>query len=144
MTPLVAWAEPIGRGAQDVRVLPRCTDPAVCPASWAAGRRDVVAALSVVAGELTIYDDETHSTAVFRTDDRDSNPDPLKQPTGAPLLGHQPYGLAVDPDVVGTRARVWVGSYGDGFVTPIEVPLDAPDHAAFEGGTPHRISRATP
>jgi hypothetical protein len=139
VTPQVAWTEPtrIGRGAQEIRVLPRCTDP-VCDPSWSAvgptRRRDVVAALSVDEGELTIYDDETHSVAVFRTNDL----------TGAPFLGHQPYGLAVDPEVVGTRARVWVGSYGDGFLTPIEVPLDAPDRAAYEGGTQHRISGATP
>jgi hypothetical protein len=136
VTPQVVWSEPIGRGAQELRVLPRCTDTSVCPASWAAGRRDVVAALSVDAGELTIYDDETHSVAVFRTDDL----------TGAPFLGHQPYGLAVDPENAGTRARVWVGSHGDGFVTPIEVPLDAPDHAAYEGAgaTQRKISGATP
>jgi hypothetical protein len=137
ITPQVVWIEPIGRGAQDIRVLPRCTDP-VCPPNWTATdatrRRDVVAAVSVDAGELTIFDDETHSVAVFRTDDL----------TGAPVLGHQPFGLAVDPEVVGTRSRVWVGSYGDGFVTPIEVPLDAPDHASYEGGTQTRISGAMP
>jgi hypothetical protein len=141
VTPQVVWTEPIGRGAQDIRVLPRCTGGG-CPASWTSTlpdrRRDVVAALSVDSGQLTIYDDETHSTAVFGTDnDR-------KGATGAPILGHQPYGLAVDPVAVGTRARVWIGSYGDGFVTPIEVPLDAPDHAGFEGGAQHKISGATP
>ena len=108
--PQVAWTVPIGKGAQDVRVLPRS-------AAWAAGRRDVVPAVSVDEGLLTIYDDETGSVATFRQD----------QATGAPVLGHQPFGLAVDPEPAGTTARLWIGSYRDGFVTPIDVALDAPE-----------------
>jgi hypothetical protein len=118
---------PIGRGAQDVRVLPpRGLD-----------RRDVVAALAVDAGELWIYDDETGRLARFGRNVE----------TGAPQLGHQPYGLAVvDPELVATTARLYVGSFAESFVSPVNVPLDTPD-AAFvpttTAGLPYRISGAT-
>ena len=113
----------LGRGAQDVRVLPRRD-----------GKRDLVAALCVDAGELWIYDDETGAVHSFG---RDAN--------GVPLLGHQPYGLAVDPEGIGT-ARVYVGSFGESFVTPVDVPRDAPWNAAIvtSGGAPRRITGGTP
>jgi hypothetical protein len=114
----------IGRGAQDVRVLPQRP-----------GQRDLVAALCVDAGQLWIYDDDTGHRHPFGL-----NPD-----TGAPVLGSQPYGLAVDPEAIGT-ARVYVGSFGESFVTPVEVPLDAPWDAAIvtTGGAPRRITGGTP
>jgi hypothetical protein len=125
--PRVVWTWPIGRGAQEVRVLPP-----------RAGRRDVVAALSVSDGVLWIYDDETRSVAAFGREAA------APGATGAPVLGHDPFGLAVDPAPVGSAARVWVGSYRDGFVTPVDVPLDAPDQASFAGGAPVRITGGTP
>jgi hypothetical protein len=114
---------PIGRGAQDVRVLPA-----------RAGKRDVVAALAVDEGELWIYDDDTGSLARFGRN----------AATGAPELGHQPYGLAVDAELVGTMARLYVGSFAESFVTPIDVPLDTPDQPVFAGGTQRKISGGTP
>jgi hypothetical protein len=63
--------------------------------------------------------------------------------TGVPLLGHQPFGLAVDPDAVGT-ARLWVGSFGESYVTPIDVPLAAPENADFAGGSQRKITGGTP
>lgn len=98
----VANDEDIGRGAQEVRVLP----------PRAGGKRDLVVALTVDEGELVIYDDD--SLALHRFG---------RGATGAPVLGHEPFGLAVDPDAVGT-ATVYVGSYRDSHVTPIEVPLE--------------------
>ncbi len=115
---------PIGRGAQDVRVLPpRGLD-----------RRDVVVALAVDDGELWIYDDDTGSLARFGRN----------AATGAPELGHQPYGLAVDAELVGTVARLYVGSFAESFVTPIDVPLATPDQPVFAGGTQRKISGGTP
>jgi hypothetical protein len=117
----------VGRGAQDVRVLP----------SRGPGRGDLVAALAVDDGSLSIYDDETQSVARFgRRDDLG----------GLPLLGQDPFGLAVDPVAAGTVARVYVGSFRDSFITPVEVRLDVgidvPDAvsvvttARFTGATP--------
>ena len=115
--PDVVWTVLIGHGAADVRVLP--PQP---------GRGDVVVATSVDEGVLTVYDDDTRSVATFR----------LNQATGASILGHQPFGLAVDPGtfdpgIAGAVARVWVASFGDSFVTPIDVPLAAPDDPYFAG-----------
>ena len=125
----------LGRGLQDVRVLPARVDGLGNP------RRDVVAAYAVDEGILWIYDDETFALRAIGRD----------LLTGAPVVGHQPAGLAVDPEPIGTRARVWVGSYGDSFVTPIDVPLDdpfdagwAPWVAPLPGGTPHKITGAMP
>jgi hypothetical protein len=98
------------------------------------GNADVVAVLAVDEGELLIYDDETRSVHTFTRSDA----------TGAPELGHQPYGLAWDPALVGTMARLYVGSFAESFVTPIDVPLDAPDQPVFAGGTQHKISGGTP
>jgi hypothetical protein len=120
----------IGLAASDVRVLPA-----------RAGKRDVVAALATGDGTLWIYDDDTDALAVVATDPG----------TGAPLLGHEPFGLAVDPQVHdggldGLVARVYVGSFADSFVTPVDVPLDAPERAAVvsPGGAIRRISGGTP
>lgn len=132
--PQVVWTVPIGLGAQDVKVLPRLP-------GWPASRRDAVAALSVSEGALWIYDDETHAVAVFRTC---SAPGVCDEVSGAPVLGHQPFGLAVDPVVAGSTARVWVGSYQDGFVTPIDATLDPELTVTFAGGSHHQITGATP
>ncbi len=121
----------IGHGAQDVRVLP-----------LRAGRRDVVAALAVDDGDVWIYDDETRSLAVFGRCATVSSSCPVA--TGAPELGHSPYGLAVDPELVGTMARLYVGSFAESFITPIDVPLDAPEAAVFSGGTQRKITGGTP
>ncbi len=117
---------PIGKGAQDVRVL-----PARQPLGT---RRDVVAALAIDDGEVWIYDDEALSLAPFLR----------SGVTGAPELGHQPYGLAADPELVGTMARLYVSSFSESFITPIDVPLDAPDQAHFSGGAQRKITGGTP
>jgi len=112
---------PIGYGAEEVRVLPE-----------RAGKRDVVVALAQDDGVLWVYDDETgERVAVSRS--------PV---TGAPLVGRTPGGLAVDPlRLAGNVVRVYVGSFQESFVTPIDVPLDAPETAAIvtSGGEIRRI-----
>lgn len=105
---------PIGYGAADVRVLPP-----------RAGKRDVVVALAADDGLLWIYDDDTgRRTSIAR--------DPT---TGAPLVGHGPSGIAVDPvtraGTTGEVARVFVASFRENFVTPIDVPLGAPEDACL-------------
>jgi hypothetical protein len=113
----------LGRGLQDVRVFPARS-----------GKRDVVATVAVDDDIVWIFDDETQELVSFLRD-------PI---TGAPELGHQPSGLAVDSDATGTTARLWVGSYLDDFVTPIDVTLDPVFGATFAGGFPHRITGGTP
>jgi hypothetical protein len=132
--PQVISAWPIGTGAQDIRVLPRLP-------GWAPARRDVVAVLTVDEGALWIYDDETHSLQAFRQCSTAGVCEPV---TGGPILGHEPFGLAVDPDFAGSVARLWVGSYAQSFVTPIDVTLDPEVLATFAGGFHHRITGPTP
>lgn len=115
-------SEPIGHGAQDVRVLP----------SRGPGRGDVVVALAVDDGSLWIYDDETHSIARFGR---------LDALGGRPELGNEPFGLAVDPEAT-TTARVYVGSFRDSYITPVDVPLETPDAAVIVSTV--RITGRTP
>jgi hypothetical protein len=124
----------IPRGPQTVQVLPRGS-------SWPAGRRDVVAVLSTAEGALTIYDDETGAVSLFRTDEVST---PGHVATGAPILGLEPYGLAVDPQTSGTTARVWVASYRESFVTPIDVTLQPELAATFAGSRQLKIAGTTP
>jgi hypothetical protein len=118
-------------GAMGIQLLPR-------PAGWSAARRDVVAVASVDAGLLTLYDDETGSVDTFGIDASGA------AATGAPILGHQPFGLAVDPDLAGSTARLWVGSFADSFVTPIDVTLglDPALAATFAGDRQLKITGA--
>jgi hypothetical protein len=117
---------PIGYGAADVRVLPQRLDAGGAP------RPDVVAALAADDGVVWIYDDE--SGAAFPIG-RDPG-------TGAPRVGHTPYGLAVAPEVLAGKpvptARVYVGSFEESFVTAIDVPLDNPESIAANPGAAMR------
>lgn len=130
----------LGTGAAEVRVLP---SRARADGSL---KRDVVAALDGTA--LTIYDDETGDVRVFGVDPA----------TGAPVLGRFPWGIAVDaqPDGAGCTppvpanggcvARLYVGSFQESFVTPIDVPLDDPASACIvsTAGTCLGASASTP
>lgn len=131
VAPRIATLYDVPLGARDVRILPR-------PAGWIAARRDVVAVVSTDAGALTVVDDETGAVNVFGRDATGA------AATGAPLLGHQVYGLGVDPEVDGSVAHLWVGSFGDGYVTPIDVTLDPALAATFAGGSHIKITGATP
>ncbi len=123
---------PIGSGAAYVRVLPARP-----------GKRDVVAAITVNDGSVWIYDDETGTRVAFNRDLLGSpalGGQPAQPATGAPLVGSGPFGLAVDPaplpgSVTASTpsgvARVYVGSFRDHWVTPIDVPLDAPGDACI-------------
>jgi hypothetical protein len=119
----------IGRGAQDVRVLPRGT-----------GLHDVVVAVASDDGVLWLYEDVTRARRAF----------PRDPGTGDPALGDAPSGIAVDPDAT-TTARVYVAAYRSNFVTPVIVPLDSasPVDAAFiptvaPEGKPRKITGGTP
>jgi hypothetical protein len=131
VTPVIDTIYLVPAGAQGVQVLPRLP-------GWAPTRRDVVAVVSVDVGSLTIIDDETSAVDTFGLDA--SGP----EATGGPLLGHQAYGLAVDPVVAGSTAHLWVGSFKDGYVTPIEVTLDPVLAATFAGGRQLKITGGTP
>lgn len=109
--------QPIGFGAGALALLP-----------GRPGLRDIVAVLAQDDGVLWLYDDETDALVqVGRV-----------PATGHPLLGAAPVGLAVDPVAPAGVARVYVGSFQEGFVTPIDVPLADIDGVAvlprFGGG----------
>jgi len=126
VTPVIVRSFEIGNGAGKVRVLPPRP-----------GKRDVVAALAADDGVLWIYDDETGDRTALGRD----------AVTGAPAVGHQAFGLAVDSVTFpGNVARVYVGSFQDGYVTPVDVPLDAPWTASIpqSGGANRRITGGTP
>ncbi|HEY6002716.1 MAG TPA: hypothetical protein VIV57_07560 [Anaeromyxobacter sp.] len=107
-----------------------------------AGKRDVVAALTVDDPALLLFDDDNDASVVIG---RDIVSTPSHVATGHPWLGTQTFGLAVDPVATGGVARVYVGSFQESYVTPIDVPLDdiegtaVPPAAGFArimGGTP--------
>lgn len=111
---------PIGRGAGEIRVLPARP-----------GMRDVVAALATDDGELWLYDDETFAVRVFGRNGS----------TGAPVLGHLPYSIAIDPTIrtdpitLAEEVRIYATSFQESFVTPIDVPLDDPEGACMLDAT---------
>lgn len=82
------------------------------------GMRDVVAALTVDDPALLLFDDDNDASVVIARDVVGTNA------TGHPWLGGSPFGLAVDPVPAAGMARVYVSSFGDNYVTPIDVPLD--------------------
>jgi hypothetical protein len=107
----------MGMTAGELLVLPRT------------GRPDLVVATALEDDLVWVYDDETGTMAkVFG---RDVN-------TGVPELGHYPAGLAAQALPDGLTTRVFVSSYHDGWVSAIDVPLDAPETAyvVHEGGDP--------
>jgi hypothetical protein len=106
------------------------------------GKRDVVAALTVDDPGLLLFDDDNDATVLIS---RDIVSSPNHVATGHPWLGAQPFGLAVDPVSAAGVARLYVGSFTESYVTPIDVPLDdiegtaVPPAAGFQrimGGTP--------
>lgn len=88
-----------------------------------AGRRDVLAALTIDDPLLMIFDDDTGASVVIGRDDL-YDPVTNPAPTGHPWIGAAPFGLAVDPvPTAGGDAHVYVGSFQENFVTQIDVPL---------------------
>ncbi|WP_242345151.1 YncE family protein [Anaeromyxobacter terrae] len=108
LQPRLAGVFDVGLGANEVKVLPARP-----------GKGDLVAVTASDDGLLWIYDDDQGS--LVRVFGRDPH-------TGIPLFGRQPFGLAARDD--GASARLFVSSFKDGFVTPVDVPLDAPWSAA--------------
>jgi hypothetical protein len=102
---------PLDRGATEVRVLPR------------AGRRDLVVTTSTDDSTVTLYDDELGLVArTFAVcgipGATDAAPAPCQ--AGAPSVGTQPFGLAVEPLASGL-ARIYVGSFDRGFVNVLQL-----------------------
>jgi hypothetical protein len=112
---------PLDRGPAEVKVIPR------------AGQRDLVAVTSSDDSALTLYDDQVGEIArVFGL--CGSEPDNANAPqpcdTGEPLLGKQPFGLAVQPGVPdATHARLFVGSFDQSWVNVIDIDPSQPQAA---------------
>lgn len=111
---------PLGLGASQVRVLP------VRP-----GLRDLVAVTSTSDGVLSIYDDEAGTVVkVFALAQEPAGPgNPGGVPLGTPLVGKQPFGLAVE-------ARdgldwIYVSAFGSGSVTAVALDPSSPWDASI-------------
>lgn len=105
-------AVPLGLGPGSLLVVPR------------AGRGDLVVVADTSGNDVFVYDDD--AGAVVRAFGRDETPG--SRFAGRPIAGRQPFGLAAEP-VPGTGQRIYVGSFGEGIVTVIDLDPDAP-HAA--------------
>jgi hypothetical protein len=104
---------PLDRGATEVRVVPR------------AGLPDLVAVTSTDDSTLTLYDDQSGSIAkvfeVCSATAASQTPDaPPPCDLGKPLLGKQPFGLAVE-QIDGGLARLYVGSFDRSWVNVITI-----------------------
>ena len=112
---------PLAIGPAQVRVLP--VRPAL---AGGAPRRDIVVVTSSTDGVVTVYDDD--EGLVARSIHLDAR-------TGAPQAGREPFGLAIDPKLGGTVAapvaRVYVASYLQSVVSPLDVPLLEPSQSHF-------------
>jgi len=112
---------PLGLGASQVRVLaPR------------PGLRDLVAITSTTEGLLTIYDDEAGAIAkVFALAQTGQGPEnPGGAPLGTPLVGRQPFGIAVDAH--DGRDWIYVGAFESAVVTAVSLDPADPSGARVE------------
>ncbi len=112
---------PLGLGATQLRVLPP-----------RAGKRDLVAVTSLAEGLLTIYDDDAGAVAkVFAINDGATSPDAIASamPVGAPLMGRQPFGLAVEQR--GGLDWIYVGSFLSNRVQVVSLDPDTPSGATI-------------
>jgi hypothetical protein len=124
-------------GGGQVRVLPQRRNP-----DGTQAKRDIVAVTCDYQGALLLYDDEKQ--AVVRYVGLDAS-------TGRPVLGRQPFGLAVEPIDPARRTtpvdwpdyspspcgtgrpcnRIYVGSFLDYWVNILELDPDEPQNAAL-------------
>ncbi len=105
-----------------LRVIPTCPGSGqvrILPAR--PGMLALVALTCDQEGTLLIYDDEARTIAARIA---------LDPGSGRPLLGRQPFGLAVE-DRGGGRARLYAASFGQSWVNVIEVDTVTPGDAAM-------------
>ncbi len=118
---------PIDRGASEIRIVPRL-DPTTGLQKVVAGNRlrDLVAVTCTDDNTVALYDDDTG--AVSKVFDIcggiPGETEPLPCALGDPLMGKQPFGLAVEKLANG-HARLYVGSFDRSWVNVIEIdPLN--------------------
>ncbi len=118
---------PLDKGATEVRVIPR--PPA---AAGAEQPRDLVAVTSGDDATVTIYDDQAGAIVkVFATcgvGPAGASGAPTPCDPGNPLLGRQPFGLAVEPRANGLQ-RLYVGSFDRSWVNVIDLDPARPESA---------------
>jgi molybdopterin/thiamine biosynthesis adenylyltransferase len=107
---------PTCSGVGEVRVLPRPSPPGPSPL------RDLVALTCAEEGTLLLYDDEVGAVVARIA---------LDPSTGRPRLGGRPFGMAVEErdqctGFPGTCTRLYVASFGGGFVNLLELDKWAP------------------
>jgi len=118
----------LGRGPAQVRAIGRL------------GKRDLVAVTTSIDSTLTLYDDQIQRVVKV------IGVDPSPAGTGAPLLGKQAYGLAVEsPYLLSAAApqaiRIFVASFADGWVSVVQIddpsrPEEARIVRQFGAGAP--------
>ena len=118
---------PIDRGASEIRVVPRTPPPGQT-------LRDLVAVTCTDDNTVVLYDDDTG--VVSKVFDICTTTDTAPAPCvpGDPLMGKQPFGLAVEPLATTGNARLYVGSFDRSWVNVIEIdplnPAAGPVHDA--------------
>jgi len=125
-----------GPAARVLRVVPLDRGPTEVKVIHRDGQRDLVAITSTDDAALTLYDDEVGEIArVFGLFGRcDSESDNANAPPpcdpGKPLLGKQPFGLAVQPlTPTASQARLFVGSFDRSWVNVIDIDPSRPQAA---------------
>lgn len=116
---------PVGTGPVKVVVLPKIPSRA--------GLRDVVGVLVADDALLWLVDDETGARVSIGRD-----------ASGHPKLGSAPATLAVDPSPLGSLAHLYVSSFGESFVTQIDVQIDDIASLREPAGGFRRIFGGTP
>jgi len=122
-----------GPAARVLRVVPLDRGPTEVKVIHRTGQRDLVAITSTDDSALTLYDDEAGEIArVFGlcgSEPGNANAPPPCD-TGKPLLGKQPYGLAVQPlTPTASQARLFVGSFDRSWVNVIDIDPSRPQAA---------------
>jgi hypothetical protein len=96
-----------------------------------AGRRDLVAVTSTIEGVLTVYDDDLGAIVkVFAMAGEQGPDNPVPAPLGSPLVGEQPFGLAVEAR--DGRDWLYVAGFRSNTVTAVSLDPASPAEARIE------------
>jgi hypothetical protein len=116
---------PVAIGASEIRVLPPRAD-------GGGTKRDLVALTSTSEGVLTIYDDDAGVVVKeFGLAQAYDETNPAHRPLGSPLVGRQPFGLAVEQRADG-RDWIYVAGFVSNTLTAVSLDPARPAEARIE------------